>query len=453
MAPDTDTRIRPTKTITTLLVAVLTLLVGISGCLDLGDGGQAQASTTEAISPDLSTATQRLWDAGYADPYLDVEPTGVVHEYDLWVDESAVMEPYGDKELWALAFSTDADEPGKVPGPEIRVQQGDTVRVTLHSPNSDFPTHTIHWHGIDLPWRSDGVPFVTQEIKGPGENQTYTYEFVAKQAGTYWYHCVVSFPVDVDMGLFGALIVEPQDPDADLPYDREEVLIFHEADSQFLQAASWALNDGSDPSKDDLPSNPVDLAGSVVNQGRAAADLASGTAGGASGEYLFNEGPRPYYPMFSPRYKPLYDTFMINGKSYPGTEPIGIQAGQTLRLRMINAGQMHKSIHLHGHHMLVTHNDGYPLPTPHWEDTLSLAPGERKDVYVQGTNPGIWKLHDHSGASGMGTTNANDHAFPGGQITSVVYEQFEPPESLPKPTGEDVTAGDLAVYAPSYRYR
>lgn len=444
------TRHRGWTVVLTLTAALA--LVALAGCIGLGDDDETSVET-QSTPAGVTEATQALREAGFADPYLDVEPTGVVHEYELWVDENVVIKPYEGKEIWGFGFSQDPDEPATVPGPEIRVTQGDTVRVTLTTPNSAFPGHTMHWHGVDVPWSSDGVPFVTQDIAGTNEEKSVTYEFVAKQPGTYWYHCVAAFPVDADHGMFGALIVEPQDPEADLPYDREETLIFHEMDSQWLSASGWAINPNMDPDPGQLPSNPVDAVDSVKHQARAVSDAAGFVAGDATGEYLTSEGPRDYYPEWSPRYEPHYDTFMINGKSYPDTDPVEIKEGETLRMRLINAGQLHKSIHLHGHHVLVTHIDGYPLDNPQWEDTINLAPGERKDVYVQGTNPGIWSLHDHAGSVNMGSTSTNDHAFPGGMKTVLTYEGFEPPGERAQPDGDGVTAGDLAVYAPSYRYR
>lgn len=432
---------------TSLAIVALVGLVALAGCLGVGErdvSESVEAQGADEVEP--SEATQALWEEGHKDPYLDTEPTGNVVEYDFYVDEQNVITPYGDQQIWTFAFQNGEDGESTVPGPEIRVQQGDTVRVNLHVPSSDFPGHTMHWHGIDVPWRSDGVPWVTQEIADAGENHTYTYEFVAKQAGTYWYHCVTAFPVDVDVGLFGPLVIEPSEG-PELPYDREETLMFHEMDSQWLQATGWAINDNHDPDPTNLPENPVDTVDTAKHQLRSNLGVAGLVAGNATGEYLFEEGPRDYYPTPSPRYKPVYDTFMIDGKSYPETQPFEISEGETLRLRLINAGQLHKSIHLHGHHVLVTHNDGYPLEEPRWEDTINLAPGERKDVYVQGTNPGIWKLHDHSGGNQMGTTNANDYAFPGGMITAMVYEGFTPPEGLPAGDTHQNTAGDYAVHA------
>ena len=73
---------------------------------------------------------------------------------------------------------------GTVPGPMIRVTEGDTVRIMLKNELPE-PT-TIHWHGIAVPNAMDGIPDVTQKPVQPGES--FTYEFVAKPAGTYMYH-------------------------------------------------------------------------------------------------------------------------------------------------------------------------------------------------------------------------------------------------------------------------
>jgi hypothetical protein len=73
---------------------------------------------------------------------------------------------------------------GSVPGPELRVNQGDRVEVTLinYLPEST----TLHWHGVMVPNTADGVAGVTQDAVQPGA--TYHYEFIANEAGTFWYH-------------------------------------------------------------------------------------------------------------------------------------------------------------------------------------------------------------------------------------------------------------------------
>ena len=97
---------------------------------------------------------------------------------------------------------------GTVPGPEIRVTQGDRVRVTLvnHLPDAT----SIHWHGIDVPNAMDGVAGITQNAVPPGG--TYLYEFVANDVGTYWYHSHEDASNQIPRGLFGAIVVEPKSP-------------------------------------------------------------------------------------------------------------------------------------------------------------------------------------------------------------------------------------------------
>ncbi|HEY9227103.1 MAG TPA: multicopper oxidase domain-containing protein [Gemmatimonadaceae bacterium] len=125
-------------------------------------------------------------------------------------------------------------EPGKlveawcyndqVPGPQIRVREGDRVRVIL---NNQLPESTvIHFHGLELPIDQDGVPFITQPPVKPG--QSYTYEFTVPNSGSHMYHSHHNAAKQVGLGLLGAFIVEPKaktqydDPDVD------EVLILND---------------------------------------------------------------------------------------------------------------------------------------------------------------------------------------------------------------------------------
>lgn len=101
---------------------------------------------------------------------------------------------------------------GQIPGPEIRVKQGELVEVKLVNKDIEDGV-TIHWHGLDVPNAEDGVAGVTQNAVMPGE--TYTYRFVAEQAGTFWYHSHQFSKEAVHKGLFGALIVEPRQADGE----------------------------------------------------------------------------------------------------------------------------------------------------------------------------------------------------------------------------------------------
>ncbi len=113
---------------------------------------------------------------------------------------------------------------GTVPGPELRVTQGDRLRVTLV--NQLPVATTIHWHGVSLPNAEDGVAGVTQDAVPPG--RSYTYEFVVKDAGTYLYHSHQDSFHQVLQGLFGALIVEPR---THAVAERDYAVVIHEAPS------------------------------------------------------------------------------------------------------------------------------------------------------------------------------------------------------------------------------
>jgi FtsP/CotA-like multicopper oxidase with cupredoxin domain len=118
---------------------------------------------------------------------------------------------------------------GQVPGPLIRVTEGDKMRVNL---KNSLPEPTvIHFHGPTLPNSQDGVPDVTQKVVQPGES--FTYEFTANPAGTFIYHTHHNSAVQEPKGLYGMFIVDPKEPRG-LPYDREYLQILGELGGYFV---------------------------------------------------------------------------------------------------------------------------------------------------------------------------------------------------------------------------
>src|SRR3990172_5766473 len=115
---------------------------------------------------------------------------------------------------------------GTVPGPMIRVTEGDQVRIVVKNELPD-PT-TIHWHGVEVPNAMDGVPGVTQDPIKPGE--TFTYEFIAKPAGTFMYHSHFEGDVQVGAGLYAPFIIDPKEPEANPPAVDKTLMI-----SEWLQ--------------------------------------------------------------------------------------------------------------------------------------------------------------------------------------------------------------------------
>jgi FtsP/CotA-like multicopper oxidase with cupredoxin domain len=114
---------------------------------------------------------------------------------------------------------------GQIPGPELRVKQGELVEVTLVNRNVEAGV-TIHWHGLDVPNAEDGVAGVTQDAVMPGER--HTYRFRAEQSGTFWYHTHQDSLEGVGKGLFGPLIVEPANPDGDRTPVKDITVMTHE---------------------------------------------------------------------------------------------------------------------------------------------------------------------------------------------------------------------------------
>ena len=110
---------------------------------------------------------------------------------------------------------------GEQPGPLVDVVQGAVIRVNFVN-RTELPT-AIHWHGIRLENRFDGVPHLTQPPVAPGDS--FRYEVRFPDAGIYWYHPHHREDLQQDLGLYGNLLVRDPGPDAWGPAHREEILM------------------------------------------------------------------------------------------------------------------------------------------------------------------------------------------------------------------------------------
>jgi FtsP/CotA-like multicopper oxidase with cupredoxin domain len=262
---------------------------------------------------------------------------------------------------------------GRVPGPEIRVREGERIRIVLK--NSLAEPTTIHWHGVDVPNAMDGVPGVTQTAVQPGE--TFVYEFDARPAGTRWYHTHFQEHRQMDLGLAAPLIIEPSAPEP-LAYDREVTLV---------------LDDWATGTAEPLPATREGIAGGRGRMGGMMGEMmrGGGMMGGRGMGGMMGGG------MMGRRataHEPAYDTMTINGRAYPATEPLRLRQGERVRLRLINASNEHTHVvRLAGHRLHVTHTDGNPLDSAVAVDAIPIAPSERYDVVVVADHPGAWLLH------------------------------------------------------------
>ncbi|WP_426149939.1 multicopper oxidase family protein [Pseudomonas sp. DC3000-4b1] len=138
---------------------------------------------------------------GAARYWLGRNEAAATHDYELIAAPLDVeLVPGFQTPAWAFG--------GSAPGQELRVRQGDWLRVRFTN-RLPVPT-TIHWHGIRLPLEMDGVPYVSQMPVLPGES--FIYRFRVPDAGSYWYHPHVASSEQLGRGLVGPLIIEEREP-------------------------------------------------------------------------------------------------------------------------------------------------------------------------------------------------------------------------------------------------
>ncbi|MFZ9027960.1 MAG: multicopper oxidase domain-containing protein [Crocinitomicaceae bacterium] len=130
--------------------------------------------------------------------------------HDIWMQSRMTGLIYLDDgsttEFWGFGLYN-PPTPGpqmSLPGPLLRYNEGDTIRV--HFYNNSPEDHTIHWHGLDVDQDNDGVP-TTSSVVDPDSLRVYT--FVLSNAGTYNYHCHVFTTLHLTMGMYGMFIVDP----------------------------------------------------------------------------------------------------------------------------------------------------------------------------------------------------------------------------------------------------
>ncbi len=323
---------------------------------------------------------------------------GDVKEFHLSVDiyQQEVVPGFS---FHTLAFNN------QIPGPELRVTRGDKVRVIFK--NMTELNHTIHWHGIYVPWRMDGVPYVTQMPVMPGKE--FVYEFVAEPYGTHFYHCHWGTLLHMQAGMYGSFIVEdPDDPiKKQYGYEREYTLVYSAHDVNFIRKE---LNVMLDRMKERMY---------LMKQGRF--DKERFATFDTKDEFVaaVEKGYQPPYVTNrrSPSELPQPNWFTVNGKSYPMTPNLLIKKGESIRVRLINAGTEEHYLHLHGHDFWLVCDDGVPVPQPWQMNTVRLSPGKTIDIVIEGKNRGIWTFHDHDTRR-----VTNNGLYPGGNLLALIYE-------------------------------
>ncbi len=245
---------------------------------------------------------------------------------------------------------------GRLPGPEIRVQEGDHIKITVH--NQLKTSTSMYFHGMILPQSVNGLPRKGGSLINAGES--YAFEFIATNPGTFWYHPQVTHAEQMSRGLCGALIVEPKS--VPKTYERDFAVIL----------GQWTVSD--------RPTTP------------AAASHPNAVS----------------YPLF-----------LANGKSAPAIPPLELKSGERIRLRVINASQQACPLSLSGHKFEVVATSGSDATEPHiTRDTVTINPGERVDLEFTADNPGVWSL-----SSLIPAQSSTNGRFPGGLAIVVRYPE------------------------------
>ena len=268
--------------------------------------------------------------------------------YDLYVSDSMVN--YSGKTRRAIAVN------GQLPAPTLAFTIGDTALIYVHN-QSDEPT-AVHWHGVQLANRMDGVAYLTQHPIPP--HTTYIYKFPVVQAGTYWYHS--HYALQEQVGLYGALIfnkrTEPEIPTIPVVLSDWSNMKPQEIDRRLHTASDW-----------------------FSIKKKAVQSYSEAIAAGKAGVKLVNEWKRMKAMDVSDVY---YEKFLLNGRDSSLVK--GLKAGEKVRLRVVNgSASTYFWLKYSGSPLMVVASDGNDVK-PVMVDKMIIGPSETYDVVV--TVPG-----------------------------------------------------------------
>jgi manganese oxidase len=233
---------------------------------------------------------------------------------------------------------------GTIPGPTMRVTEGDLVKITLVNDKNNTRSHSIHMHSIHS-GEMDGVE--GKGIVAPGES--FTYEFVAQPFGVYPYHCHVSPVADhISRGLYGMLIIDPKEPRPQMP---EMVMMMNGYDFNYDMEGPAFI-----PTAEEAVNNEM--------------------------------------PDVEERDNELYS---VNGKAFDYVNhPIELVAGQEYRIYLVNMLEFDlvNSIHVHGT-MFEYYPSGTSKDLQEVNDIVTLGQGDRGILELSYPYPGRYMFHAH----------------------------------------------------------
>ncbi len=264
--------------------------------------------------------------------------------YDLYIADTTVT--FGKKSKRAIAVN------GQIPMPTLTFTQGDTAEIYVH--NNLKEKTSLHWHGLFLPNKEDGVPYLTQMPIEPGT--TYVYKFPIIQHGTHWYHSHSGLQEQI--GMYGAFIMNKRQewdiPTLPVVISEWTDMNPHEVDRSLHTATDWF----------------------AIQKGATQSYLEAIKTGNFKTK-VNNEWKRMTAMDVSDVY---YGTFLINGKNQ--NEQPQFKAGDKVRLRIANAGASdYFWLKYAGGKITVVATDGNDVE-PVEVDRLIIAVSETYDVVL-----------------------------------------------------------------------
>ncbi len=265
---------------------------------------------------------------------------------------------------------------GSIPGPVLRFTEGDSARITVH--NKMAVDTSIHWHGLLVPPRMDGVPYISFPPIKPG--RTFVYEFLIRQSGTYWYHSHTH--LQEQKGLYGGIIIAPKG------------MMKQAVSDTVILLSDWTTE------------NP-DAVLKTLKSGSEWYSLQKGSSQSIIGAVMQNE-LGSYFKRELQRMPPMdiadvaYDFFLANGSPQ---SVIHAEPQEKIRLRIINgSATTYFYVEFSGGQMQIVSADGQDVH-PVSKNRFLIGVAETYDVIISIPGSGAFEFrataHDGSGHSSV----------------------------------------------------
>jgi manganese oxidase len=272
---------------------------------------------------------------------------------------------------------------GTVPGPTIRVTEGDLVRIRVINSNENEHPHSLHTHSIHFA-KNDGVSMGGYPGGAISPGRSFTYEFIAQPYGVYPYHCHVDPIADhINRGLYGMMIIDPREP---RPQMTEMAMLLNGYDMDYDQEGPTHLPPAAlfEPSQQDEKDANV-TEGANSNETSTDANMTHVSAVPDIKEKDAGDSERDN------------EIYTVNGKAFEYMmHPIVVQTGKQYRIYVVNMLEFDlvNSFHLHGS-MFDYYTAGTDETSDYNTDIVTLTQGDRGIMEFTYDYPGTYMFHAH----------------------------------------------------------